>query len=61
MLVSRALQTKGIGNLLPKISEVISSEVRNVTKDVERSCDSVSEVKSLISPLKFYLFIIMDF
>lgn len=49
-----------MGDLLPKISEMISSEVRNVTKDVESSCDSVSEVKSLISPLKFYLFI-MDF
>lgn len=61
MLVSRALQAKGIGDLLPKINEIISSEVRNVTKDAESSCDSVSEVKSLISPLKFYLFMIMDF
>lgn len=61
MLFSRALQAKGVGNLLPKISEMISSEVRNVTKDVESSCDSVSEVKSLISPPTFYLFIIMDF
>lgn len=61
MLFSRALQAKGVGDLLPKVSEMISSEVRNVTEDVESSCDSVNEVKSLISPLKFYLFIIMDF
>lgn len=50
-----------MGDLLPKVSEMISSEVRNVTEDVESSCDSVNEMKSLISPLKFFLFIIMDF
>lgn len=45
-----AVQAKGVGDLLPKISVMISSEVRNVVKDRESSCDSVSEVKPLIRP-----------
>lgn len=52
-----------MGDLLPKTNEVISTEVRNVSKDAQsvtyvESCGgSVSEVKLLISTLKFYLLI----
>ena len=50
-----------MSDLLPKINEVISAEVRNVSKDalpvkyVESWGGSVSEVGLLISTLKFYL------
>lgn len=50
-----------MGDKLPKINEVTSTEVRNAWKDalyvkyVENCGGSVSEVKLLIGTLKFYL------
>lgn len=52
-----------MGDLLPKINEVISTVVRNVSKDtltvkyVESCGGSISEVKLFISTLKFYFLI----